>query len=69
MGRCCRGEEGSTIAEMALVLPIMLAVLTGVFSFGVALNQYLVLTNAVNNASQRLRDERAVQRSRDIRHE
>ncbi len=52
MGHCCRGEEGSTIAEMALVLPIMLVVLTGVFSFGVALNQYLVLTNAVNNAAR-----------------
>lgn len=52
IGRCCRGEEGSTIAEMAMVLPVMLAVLTGVFSFGVALNQYLVLTNAVNNGAR-----------------
>ena len=49
---CCRREEGSTIAEMALVLPILLVVLTGVFSFGIALNQYLVLTNAVNNAAR-----------------
>ena len=37
---------------MALVLPVMLAVLTGIFSFGVALNQYLVLTNAVNNGAR-----------------
>lgn len=50
--RCDRGEEGSTLAEMALVLPIMLVVLTGVFSFGIALNQYLVLTNAVNNGAR-----------------
>src|ERR1039458_6487808 len=49
---CCRGEEGSTVAEMALVLPILLAVLTGIFSFGIALNQYLVLTNAVNNGAR-----------------
>lgn len=49
---CGHGEEGSTIAEMALVLPVLLAVLTGVFSFGIALNQYLVLTNAVNNAAR-----------------
>jgi Flp pilus assembly protein TadG len=49
---CCRGEEGSTIAEMALVLPILLAVLTGIFSFGVGLNQYMVLTNAVNNGAR-----------------
>jgi Flp pilus assembly protein TadG len=52
MARCLRHEEGSTIAEMAMVLPIMLVVLTGVFSFGVALNQYLVLTNAVNNGAR-----------------
>ena len=37
---------------MALVLPILLAVLTGIFSFGIALNQYLVLTNAVNNGAR-----------------
>lgn len=52
IARCWRREEGSTIAEMAMVLPIMLVVLTGVFSFGVALNQYLVLTNAVNNGAR-----------------
>jgi len=31
-----------------MVLPVLLVVLTGIFSFGIALNQYLVLTNAVN---------------------
>lgn len=50
--QCWRRDDGSTIAEMALVLPIMLVVLTGVFSFGIALNQYLVLTNAVNNGAR-----------------
>jgi len=52
IGQCCRREDGSTVAEMALVMPILLVVLTGVFSFGVALNQYLVLTNAVNNGAR-----------------
>jgi len=46
--RALRAEDGSTIAETALVLPVLLVVLTGIFSFGIALNQYLVLTNAVN---------------------
>lgn len=46
------GEEGSTVAETAVVLPVLLAVLTGIFSFGIALNQYLVLTNAVNNGAR-----------------
>ncbi len=49
---CRHREEGSTLVEMALVMPILLVVLTGVFSFGVALNQYLVLTNAVNNGAR-----------------
>jgi Flp pilus assembly protein TadG len=51
-GRCCGGEEGSTLVEMAFVLPILLIVLTGIFSFGLILNQYRVLTNAVNNGSR-----------------
>jgi len=47
-GRICRDEQGSTLAEMAMVLPVLLVVLTGIFSFGIALNQEMVLTNAVN---------------------
>jgi Flp pilus assembly protein TadG len=46
------GEDGSTVAETALVLPILLVVLTGIFSFGIILNQYLVLTNAVNGGAR-----------------
>jgi Flp pilus assembly protein TadG len=49
---CCHGDEGSTLIEMALVLPVLLVVLTGIFSFGIELNQYLVLTNAVNNGAR-----------------
>jgi Flp pilus assembly protein TadG len=51
-GRGCGGEEGSTLVEMAFVLPILLIVLTGIFSFGIILNQYLVLTNATNNGAR-----------------
>jgi Flp pilus assembly protein TadG len=51
-GHCCGGEQGSTLVEMAFVLPILLIVLTGIFSFGIILNQYLVLTNAVNNGAR-----------------
>jgi Flp pilus assembly protein TadG len=50
--RCGAGEEGSSLVEMAFILPILLVVLTGIFSFGIILNQYLVLTNAVNNGSR-----------------
>lgn len=46
------GEEGSTLAEMALVMPVLLVVLTGIFSFGIIMNQNLVLTNAVNSGAR-----------------
>lgn len=52
LGRGTCGEEGSTIAETALVLPVLLVVLTGIFSFGIAMNQYLVLTNATNSGAR-----------------
>lgn len=40
--------DGQSLVEFALVLPVLLLVLMGIFQFGIALNQYLVLTNAVN---------------------
>lgn len=39
--------EGGSLVEFALVLPLMLALMMGMFSFGVALNNYMVLTNSV----------------------
>jgi Flp pilus assembly protein TadG len=49
-----RGERGSAMVEFALVLPVVLLLTTGVFSFGIALNQYLELTNAVTIGGQLL---------------
>jgi Flp pilus assembly protein TadG len=40
-------EEGQALIEFALVLPILMMILTGVFTFGITLNNYLALTNAV----------------------
>ena len=39
-------ESGGALVEMALTLPILLLVVTGIFSFGIAINNYLELTNA-----------------------
>ena len=48
-----RGEaSGSSLVEMALVLPMMLLLVTGIFMFGIALNNNLVLTNAVAQGAQ-----------------
>ncbi len=41
-------ERGSAAVELALTLPILLLLLTGIFSFGTYLQQYMQLTDAVN---------------------
>jgi Flp pilus assembly protein TadG len=43
-----RGNEGGSLVEFALVAPLMMMLMTGMFSFGIGLNNYIVLTNAVN---------------------
>jgi Flp pilus assembly protein TadG len=61
--RCCgesvrahlrAGDEGNTIIETALVLPILLSVVTGIFVVGVLYNNYLMLTQAVGSGAQYL---------------
>lgn len=47
-------EEGSALVEMAVVLPVMMLMITGVCSMGVILNNYLVLTNAVQTGAMQL---------------
>jgi Flp pilus assembly protein TadG len=38
------GQSGQAMAEMAFVAPVILLVLTGICSFGIALNEYELLT-------------------------
>jgi Flp pilus assembly protein TadG len=40
-------ENGQTMVEFALVLPILLMLLLGVIQFGIAFNNYLAVTDAV----------------------
>src|SRR5579875_2530352 len=42
-------EEGQNLVEFAFVAPMLLLAVTGLLRFGIALNQYEVLTNAVAN--------------------
>ena len=46
---CCmlKNDEGVSAIEFAIISPVMLTIVTGIFQFGVAMNQYLNLTNAV----------------------
>lgn len=46
--RFLAGQKGSAIAEMAFGLPILLMVLTGIFSFSLVLYQKLQLAEAVS---------------------
>jgi Flp pilus assembly protein TadG len=47
-------KRGGSFVEFTLVMPLLLLVMTGLFSFGFALHNDLVLTNAVNTGAQLL---------------
>ena len=47
-------QRGQVALEFALVMPILLLTMTGMVSFGLALHNDLVLTNAVNTGAQLL---------------
>lgn len=46
-------EDGQAAAEMALVLPIMAALLLAIAQFGIAFNNYLTLTDATRSAARK----------------
>lgn len=55
----CLGEEdGNSLIEFTLTLPILMAVLTAIFQFGIAFNNQLELTQGVGAAGQYLQVER-----------
>jgi Flp pilus assembly protein TadG len=41
-------NEGGALVEMALVVPMMMMIITGMASFGIALNNYLILSHAAD---------------------
>ena len=47
-------ETGGSLVELALVLPILLLVVTAIFSFGITINNYLELTDATAVGSRLL---------------
>jgi Flp pilus assembly protein TadG len=46
--------EGGSLIEFAFILPCMMLLITGMAWFGIALNNYIVLTNAVGSGARAL---------------
>ncbi len=47
-------ENGQAMVEMALALPVLLLVLTGILTFGLAFNNYVLLTEATSIGARTL---------------
>jgi Flp pilus assembly protein TadG len=52
--QCARHENGQAMVEMALALPVLLLVLTGILTFGLAFNNYVLLTEATSIGARTL---------------
>ncbi len=54
-----RNEEGSVLVELAVALPMLMLLITGVFSFAAAYSNQLTLTQAVGSGGQYLQQIRS----------
>ncbi len=52
--RLWSADDAQSAIEFALCLPPLLLIVTGIFTFGIALNNYLILTNATSVATRQL---------------
>jgi|SRR5580658_7366970 Flp pilus assembly protein TadG len=52
--RVSSGNQGGSLIEFALVLPVLMIAVTGMAATAIALHNLLVLTNAVNIGAQQL---------------
>jgi Flp pilus assembly protein TadG len=51
--RNIKNERGQTMAEFALVLPMLVVLMLGIVQFGVAFNNYVTLTDAVRAGARK----------------
>jgi Flp pilus assembly protein TadG len=54
LARLRDGNEGGALVEFALVLPLMLGVVTAIFTYGIAFNNYIELTDGIGIAGRAL---------------
>jgi Flp pilus assembly protein TadG len=59
-GRQSSDESGQSLVEFALVAPILLLLVLGIFKFGIVLNHWLVMTDATRSAARGLAVARGV---------
>ena len=52
--RMSRGEEGNALVELAVALPVVMLLITGMITFGLMLNNYLVLSHATDVGARNL---------------
>jgi len=53
-------EDGQSMVEFAVALPVMMLVLTGIFAFGITISNNLALTNATGAAANQLANSRGL---------
>ena len=53
-------SDGSALVEFAVVLPVLLTLITGMFAFGIALNNFLTLTDATSIGARFLATDRGL---------
>ena len=53
MKKTIKNEQGQTMTELALVLPILTVLLFGIVQFGIIFNNYVALTDAARAASRK----------------
>jgi Flp pilus assembly protein TadG len=49
-----RAESGQSLIEFALVLPVLMLTVLGSMTFGIAINNYMLLTNATDTGGRAL---------------
>jgi len=50
--RIIKSEKGASAVEFALILPILIMLVFGIFQFGIAYNNYIALTHAAREGAR-----------------
>jgi len=48
--RIIKSEKGASAVEFALILPILIMLVFGIFWFGIAYNNYIAITHAARDS-------------------